>query len=115
LGGLPISSQMGPLFQVIVDWLNQSKGVLCFSQDWHNAMLRSHYGDKHNGMCIGFRLGPKAVTNRPRYVRTRRKFDADMSILLKGAARFPAIKRSRKLPPNCEKAVERLLLTKFEA
>ncbi len=31
-------------------------GLLCFSRDWHNPVLWSHYGDKHRGMCLGFEL-----------------------------------------------------------
>jgi hypothetical protein len=29
-------------------------GVLCFSQNWSNPVLWSHYGDKHRGICLGF-------------------------------------------------------------
>lgn len=29
-------------------------GVICFSKGWSNPVLWSHYGDKHNGICLGF-------------------------------------------------------------
>lgn len=29
-------------------------GMLCFSSDWENPLLWSHYGDKHRGMVLGF-------------------------------------------------------------
>lgn len=29
-------------------------GLLCFSKDWINPLLWSHYGAKHRGMCLGF-------------------------------------------------------------
>ncbi|MEO8271407.1 MAG: DUF2971 domain-containing protein [Aureliella sp.] len=29
-------------------------GLLCFSRGWHNPVQRSHYGDKHRGICLGF-------------------------------------------------------------
>jgi hypothetical protein len=29
-------------------------GLLCFSRDWHNPVLWSHYAERHTGMCLGF-------------------------------------------------------------
>lgn len=29
-------------------------GVLCFSRNWDNLLLWSHYGNGHAGMCLGF-------------------------------------------------------------
>jgi hypothetical protein len=29
-------------------------GALCFSTNWSNPLLWSHYADKHKGMCLGF-------------------------------------------------------------
>ena len=34
-------------------------GLLCFSNNWHNPLLWSHYADKHRGICIGFEVGSK--------------------------------------------------------
>ena len=31
-------------------------GLLCFSSDWTDPVLWSHYGDKHRGVCLGFNL-----------------------------------------------------------
>lgn len=31
-------------------------GLLCFSSDWKNPVLWSHYGDKHRGICLGFNV-----------------------------------------------------------
>lgn len=31
-------------------------GLLCFSSDWINPVLWSHYGAKHKGICLGFDL-----------------------------------------------------------
>jgi hypothetical protein len=31
-------------------------GLLCFSADWINPVLWSHYGVKHRGICLGFNL-----------------------------------------------------------
>lgn len=114
LGGLPVSPSVAQAFEVMINWLSEYGGVLCLSQDWRNAMLWSHYGDKHNGMCLGLNIGPAAQVSKPRYVKTRKRFDPQMRILLKAAARLPATRKSTKLPPDYEKAVRRLLLTKFE-
>jgi hypothetical protein len=34
--------------------MNETIGVLCFSQSWDNPVLWSHYADKHRGICLGF-------------------------------------------------------------
>ena len=33
---------------------NHLLGFLCFSQDWTNPVLWSHYADNHRGVCLGF-------------------------------------------------------------
>lgn len=32
------------------------KGICCFSEEFNNPLLWSHYGDEHRGMCIGYSL-----------------------------------------------------------
>jgi len=32
----------------------KSNGLLCFSRNWDNLLLWSHYGASHTGLCIGF-------------------------------------------------------------
>jgi hypothetical protein len=29
-------------------------GLLCFSEEWNNILLWSHYADQHRGVCLGF-------------------------------------------------------------
>lgn len=36
------------------DEFNEDNGLLCFSKDWKNPVLWSHYASKHRGMCLGF-------------------------------------------------------------
>lgn len=31
-----------------------TSGFLCFSRNWKNPLLWSHYADKHRGICLGF-------------------------------------------------------------
>jgi hypothetical protein len=35
---------------------NTRTGLLCFSANWTNPVLWSHYGAKHTGICLGFDL-----------------------------------------------------------
>lgn len=38
------------------DEFDRTKGILCFSRNWKNPVLWSHYADKHRGICLGFDL-----------------------------------------------------------
>lgn len=29
-------------------------GVICFSRSWQHPLMWSHYGDRHQGICLGF-------------------------------------------------------------
>lgn len=35
---------------------NSHTGLLCFSANWTNPVLWSHYGAKHRGICLGFNV-----------------------------------------------------------
>lgn len=46
----------------LAEWrtsLNSRQGLLCFSEDWKNPVLWSHYAAKHGGICLGFNLDDK--------------------------------------------------------
>ena len=43
-------------FHQLKEDMNQSIGALCFSRNWDNPVLWSHYGDRHRGLCLGFDL-----------------------------------------------------------
>jgi Protein of unknown function (DUF2971) len=49
----------------------QQWGLLCFSLDWHNPVLWSHYGDRHRGIALGFDVDPE-ILKPVSYRRTRR-------------------------------------------
>lgn len=36
---------------IVKEW-----GLLCFSNNWHETLLWSHYADKHNGITLGFQI-----------------------------------------------------------
>jgi hypothetical protein len=71
--------------------MGKSYGVICFSKQWDNPLLWSHYAEKHQGMCLGFEVNEdslKAVT----YVSDRPEL---------------------VIPPT-EASISQLLFTKFE-
>ena len=43
-------------FYQLKEEMNQTIGALCFSRNWNNPVLWSHYGDRHRGLCLGFDL-----------------------------------------------------------
>ncbi len=40
---------------------NNDTGMLCFSTNWTNPLLWSHYAEKHAGVCLGFDLKEEIV------------------------------------------------------
>lgn len=46
-------------FQVMKKELSQNRGLLCFSRDWCNPVLWSHYADRHRGLCLAFDIPDK--------------------------------------------------------
>lgn len=56
-------------------------GMLCFSQEWSDPVLWSHYGDKHRGMAIGFDIPDKYAT--------RVEYSADRVICRRTSDGFP--------------------------
>jgi hypothetical protein len=41
--------------------VGSNRGVICFSKNWHNPVLWSHYADKHRGICLGFDIDETLV------------------------------------------------------
>ena len=41
--------------------INTNTGLICFSANWTDPVLWSHYGDKHRGVCLGFDIRRKAL------------------------------------------------------
>jgi len=78
--------------------LDGSKGFLCFSRNWENPVLWSHYASKHHGICLGFDASD---------VHLREVTYASDRIL----ARFP---ETGGMPELDEQFVLSLLCTKYE-
>jgi hypothetical protein len=61
-------------------------GLLCFSRDWHNPLMWSHYADRHRGICLGFDV-PEQNVLAVNYTDRRTKLskspsDAEISSLI---------------------------------
>lgn len=55
---------------------NSKHAVLCFSKNWINPVLWSHYADSHKGICLGYDINDD-YSIEMKYVNSRlkRKFD----------------------------------------
>jgi len=58
-------------FKKMREELANNRGLICFSESWHNPLLWSHYGDKHYGVCMGFEI-PKIHLQKVNYVPSRK-------------------------------------------
>ena len=56
--------------------LNQTFGILCFSRNWTNPVLWSHYAEKHRGLCLGFDVSDQWA-KEVRYVEERLNADIE--------------------------------------
>lgn len=47
-------SQIAAALDALTAPFKETRAVLCFSRNWDNLLLWSHYGDSHKGVCLGF-------------------------------------------------------------
>ena len=53
------------------DRMTEKYGMLCFSSGWSNPLLWSHYGDRHKGIALGFRVDQlRKVRYQPKRLRS---------------------------------------------
>jgi hypothetical protein len=48
-----------PMRKAMREWkedFHRTKGLLCFSKNWENPVLWSHYADKHRGVALAFEI-----------------------------------------------------------
>jgi hypothetical protein len=45
-------------------WFRQTSAILCFSRNWDNLLLWSHYGACHAGICLGVLYQPNVLKMR---------------------------------------------------
>ena len=43
-------------FRVWKEEISKEVGILCFSKNWNNPLLWSHYAEKHTGCALGFEI-----------------------------------------------------------
>ncbi len=43
-------------FREFKEEISKEIGILCFSKNWHNPLLWSHYAEKHTGCALGFEI-----------------------------------------------------------
>ena len=53
--------------------LNEKNGIVCFSEDWTDPVLWSHYAAKHKGIALGFDI-PEALVKKVEYSPARLKY-----------------------------------------
>lgn len=53
---------------------DSEQGLVCFSRNWRNPLLWSHYADKHHGICLGFDV-PSRHLRPVRYVKGMRRIN----------------------------------------
>jgi len=79
------------------DEFNMSNGIICFSADWTDPVLWSHYALKHKGVALGF----------------------DVSIDLVSEVRYSTSRIKLRMPPNAKsitpKIANGLIYTKFDS
>ena len=72
----------------VMTHFKKTKAILCFSRNWDNLLLWSHYGASHTGICLGFDIpegGPGAnydtdVLYQPNLLKIRRAEDVNFDL-----------------------------------
>lgn len=62
-------------------------GVLCFSRNWENPVLWSHYADKHKGIALGFEVASGKLMDVI-YTSTRLPRDSIRELIGNNAIKF---------------------------
>lgn len=55
------------------NYFSTKAGLVCFSSQWQNPVMWSHYGDKHKGICFGFDVHDD-ILKKVKYIKRRRPF-----------------------------------------
>lgn len=80
LFGVEMSNeQVRHAFERMKSKLAENRGVLCFSDNWHNPVMWGHYADRHAGICLGFDA-PDECLGKVEYSRKRLVADVEKLI-----------------------------------
>lgn len=61
------SKDLRAAFRAKKSQINSEEGLLCFTKNWRNPLLWSHYAEKHAGICLGFDV-PESLLTPVRYI-----------------------------------------------
>lgn len=90
--------QLREAFVRVKEQLNRTRGILCFSEDWHNPVMWSHYAEKHKGLCLEFEISNELLA-KINYSQSRLKKEMEGLFHSQSDVR--------------ESAMDRILTTKF--
>ena len=57
--------------------LGKRFGVICFSKEWENPLLWSHYADKHYGICLGFEASSE-LAEKVKYRKSKLPYELNL-------------------------------------
>lgn len=67
------------VWNIFREYFTKQVGLICFSSQWQNPVMWSHYGDKHKGICLGFDV-PDEALKKVRYITKRKQFKIGKSL-----------------------------------
>lgn len=81
-------------------------GLICFSNNWSNPLLWSHYADKHKGICLGFDVSNKSESDmvEVRYIDNKKALCDEFELV---------VSRSPRNEEEEERIMKKLLVSKF--
>jgi len=68
--------------RVLNEHFSETKGLICFSDNWKSPVMWAHYADKHKGVCLGFDVpdtGPDPLAGPVSYNPKRLQFVLDQT------------------------------------
>jgi hypothetical protein len=48
--------------RLISNYFNKNIGMICFGRSWSSPVMWAHYADKHRGVCLGFDVSDRLLT-----------------------------------------------------
>lgn len=62
------------VFNKFKRYFNSKAGIVCFTDNWQNSVMWSHYANKHKGVCLGFDIDEK-ILKKVKYLKYRKKYE----------------------------------------
>lgn len=67
------------VWETFREYFTSKVGLVCFSSQWQNPVMWSHYGDKHRGIGLGFDVAD-GILKKVRYISRRKSFQVGSSL-----------------------------------